>query len=639
MNDATQFFNGAAGAAGGLGIEDVFSTWLYTGNGSTQTITNGIDLSGEGGITWIKSRQNSGAGNDHIIATNGLNGVLRTNLTNGLSGNPGDLATLGSNGFSVNTSFSGGTWYYTNGPSIPYTSWTFRKAPKFFDVVTYTGNGSNRTIAHNLGSVPGCIIVKSTSQLDNWKVYHRSLTSNAYYILLDSTAAQSNAVDLWNSTTPTSTEFSIGSSGNINTNGATYVAYLFAHDAGGFGNSGNDSVVKCGTFTTNANSGVTGEIALGWEPQWVMMKCSGTTSNWIMVDVMRGFSQTMVEELRANTTDAAVPVSGHNIYPTATGFGIANSTLNPNQPWIYIAIRRGPMKTPTDATEVFKCEAVASDANNVTTGFPVDLAMDLSRVGNNQWLATRLTGQGGLSTNLTNQEAALFVSWWDSNTVMKGLFATNTSAVYELFRRAPGFFDVVAYMGTGVARTVPHNLGVEPELIIVKRRDSVRTWLVYAGSQGVSKYLILQQPDPVGTSANIWGSASPTSSVFGVSSDPGMNASGGTYIAYLFATLPGISKVGSYIGTGTTLDIDCGFTAGARFVLIKRTDSTGDWYVWDTARGIVSGNDPYLLLNSTAAEVTNTDHIDPLSSGFQVSSTAPDAINASGGSYIFLAIA
>jgi len=127
--------------------------------------------------------------------------------------------------------------------------------------------------------------------------------------------------------------------------------------------------------------------------------------------------------------------------------------------------------------------------------------------------------------------------------------------------------------------------------------------------------------------------------VFTVGSDNATNASSSTYIAYLFASCPGVSKVGSYTGTGTTLSVNCGFTAGARFVLIKRTDSTGDWYVWDTARGIVSGNDPYLLLNSTAAEVTSTDYIDPLSSGFQISSSAPAAINANGGSFIFLAIA
>ena len=112
-----------------------------------------------------------------------------------------------------------------------------------------------------------------------------------------------------------------------------------------------------------------------------------------------------------------------------------------------------------------------------------------------------------------------------------------------------------------------------------------------------------------------------------------------TYIAYLFATLAGVSKVGSYTGTGSNVDVDCGFSAGARFILIKRTDATGDWYVWDSARGIVAGNDPYLLLNSTAAEVTNTDYIDPLASGFTVTSSAPAALNASGGNYIFLAIA
>jgi len=102
--------------------------------------------------------------------------------------------------------------------------------------------------------------------------------------------------------------------------------------------------------------------------------------------------------------------------------------------------------------------------------------------------------------------------------------------------------------------------------------------------------------------------------------------------------LAGVSKVGKYIGTGTTLSVDCGFSTGARFILIKR-QGTGGWYVWDTARGIIAGSDPYLLLNSTAAEVTGTDYIQPLASGFTVTSSAPAALNASGGSYLFLAIA
>jgi hypothetical protein len=116
----------------------------------------------------------------------------------------------------------------------------------------------------------------------------------------------------------------------------------------------------------------------------------------------------------------------------------------------------------------------------------------------------------------------------------------------------------------------------------------------------------------------VWNDTAPTDSVFtlGVSNS---NQSGYNYIAYLFATLPGISKVFSVTkSSGSDASVDCGFSAGPRFVMLKRTDSTGDWYIWDTERGIVAGNDPYLLLNSTAAEVTSTDYIDPTASGFTI---------------------
>ena len=107
----------------------------------------------------------------------------------------------------------------------------------------------------------------------------------------------------------------------------------------------------------------------------------------------------------------------------------------------------------------------------------------------------------------------------------------------------------------------------------------------------------------------------------------------------LFASQPGVSKVGSYSGTGSNIDVDCGFAAGARFILIKRTDSTGDWYVWDSMRGITYGNDPYLNLNNANTEVTDTDYIGPLNAGFTVTSNAPAELNEDGGTYLFLAIA
>lgn len=116
------------------------------------------------------------------------------------------------------------------------------------------------------------------------------------------------------------------------------------------------------------------------------------------------------------------------------------------------------------------------------------------------------------------------------------------------------------------------------------------------------------------------------------------NVSGRNYVAYLFATCPGVSKVGSYTGNGTNQTIDCGFTGGARFVLIKRTDSTGDWYVFDSARGIVAAADPYLKLNTTAAEVTTIDVVDTASSGFIVNQEANTNLNVNAATYIFLAV-
>jgi hypothetical protein len=627
-------------------VEDVFSTYLYTGNGSTQTITNGIDLAGEGGLVWVKSRSDSGAGNNHTLRTEGLSGLQFTNSTSAAQGSASDLITSTSSGFSVNTGFAGGTWYYTNGPSTPYASWTFRKAEKFFDVVTYTGDDTNRTIAHNLGSVPGCIIVKKTSGSASWNVYHRS-TGNTNVLFLNLTDAFAADSTRWNNTTPTATEFSLGTSDQVNQSGATYVAYLFAHDAGGFGDAGTDSVVKCGSYT--GNSATEGPfIDLGWEPQFLLLKAAGSTSPWVVVDNMRGLGATGGPYVLAdtvNTEAATVDFWRAN----ATGFQIREAAgLNQSGvSYIYIAIRRGPMKTPTDATEVFNA-VTQSTTGTFTAGFPVDLVFSLRRdaVTSTGGTGSRLTGNDKflrLKYLATDAEATATNVWnFGSNTEFYQNL-TAGSGVEHVFRRAPGFFDVVAYTGTNTSgqNAVSHNLGVTPELIIYKVRTGPATtgWYVYAQPLGVAKYLVLNTT-AASYSYSLSNGVSPTATAFYTTpGDSATSASGYTYIAYLFATLAGVSKVGSYTGTGTTLNVDCGFTAGARFILIKRTDSTGDWYVWDTARGIIAGNDPYLLLNSTAAEVTGTDYIDPLASGFQITSTAPAAINASGGTYIFLAIA
>jgi hypothetical protein len=625
----------SASAAPGAYVEDVFSTYLYTGNDSPQTITNGIDLAGEGGLVWLKNR--SVTSSHRLVDT--VRGALSTLFSDGASAAVSRTAPAADVDSFTSTGFVAGYFGSTGGHN--WASWTFRKAEKFFDVVTYTGNGvAGRTVAHSLGSVPGVVIIKRTDAVNPWHVWHRSATSPESnwwhnYLLLNST----NAAASWTTgllSQPTSSNIELGNGSNVNASGGTYVAYLFAHDAGGFGDAGTDNAISCGSVTSTAG-GTIPTVDLGFEPQWILYKNATSAWNWEIWDNMRGWSissngNATANALKPNLSDAES--SGTTAFtPTATGF-YSNANFGASQTFIYIAIRRGPMRAPTSGTEVFAASTAAAGTLFATGITSLDAAFIVNRTinGGSRSFFSRLAASRGLDPTSTATEAnyGTAISWDLNNAFYQSAIG---SSVQWLFRRAPGFFDVVCTEGSG-ATPQTHNLGAAPEMMIVKFRNGADWWYVYHKDMGTNYGIQLQATDAKSTSAGIWNNTAPTSTQFVANI-----GSATTYVAYLFASAPGVSKVGSYTGTGTTLSIDCGFTAGARFVLIKRTDSTGDWYVWDTARGIIAGNDPYLLLNSTAAEVTGTDYIDPLSSGFQISSTAPAAINASGGAYIFLAIA
>ena len=653
VRDVVQAAAGVGG--GGEYVEDVFSTYLYTGNGSTQTITNGIDLDGEGGLVWFKPR-NTGNNHNLIDSARGINKFLISNATNaeGTAGAGYGVTSFNTTGFTLGSPWTSST----NTTSTTYASWSFRKSPKFFDVVTWTGDAvAGRAIPHNLGSVPGSIFIKPLSIGYEWNVWHRSLTAG-YTLSLSNTAGELGPFVniLGNDTSyvaPTSTNFTLGSDGEVNGSGQTYVAYVFAHDAGGFGDDGLQNVISCGSYT---GTGVVGnEVTLGFEPQWLLVKSSSLSENWWLVDVMRGMpveDYTGAKGLRPNTSNTEATPFG--LYPTATGFVLADGggAINQNNAtYIYIAIRR-PMKTPESGTEVFAPVTRDSSVGGVNyyTGFPVDLAIYNARTAPGGYAHARLTAANRLQTVNTNAEISGDAVDFNSNVgYQPGTGSTTTNALTWNFRRAPSVFDVVCYTGTGSARTVAHNLAAVPELLIFKNRVDTGGygWYTfsppYLSAPSATPYWNYLQLQSTGATLD-WGNSSgiaatPTSTTVSLGTANALNKSGSGNVLYLFATCPGVSKVSSYSGTGADLNVDCGFSAGARFILIKRTDSTGDWYVWDSVRGIAAGNDPYLLLNSTAAEVTSTDYIDPLASGFTVTSSAPAALNASGGTYIFLAIA
>jgi len=637
----------AAGNAAGEAtyVDDVFSTYLYTGNSSTQTITNGIDLAGEGGMVWVKNR---GAANSHRIfdtvrGSSNPSNFLDSASTNAQNTGSTDLITsFNSSGFNLG---DGGVT--VNSSSNTYASWTFRKAEKFFDVVTYTGDGvAGRTVAHNLGSVPGMVIVKSTSAAYNWMALHRSMSANDY-IRLNSTSGAQAAADVWNSTAPTSTVFTVGTNINTNESGQTYVAYLFAHNAGGFGQSGSENVISCGSYTGNGSSL---NVNLGYEPQWILVRRSSSSDNWRIFDNMRGVATNGVDaNLFANLSNAEL-ASDDRIDFNATGFTAKLINNETSETYIYIAIRR-PMKPPSSGTEVFSPYNTTSislaDAGSMgngvgatamyNMGFVTDAIFQKNKSSATDWYeGSRLQGNKYLIPNLTSAEASSVGLFWDSNKA--ALSYSGTYGTYG-FKRASGFFDVVCYTGTGVARTVAHNLTVAPELMIVKARSGADTWKVYVSYLTAAYALSLNetvQKELQG--ASLWNSTDPTSSVFSLGTGNASNANNNTFVAYLFASYPGVSKVGSYTGNGSSQTINCGFTSGARFVLIKATSTTGNWIVADSARGINGSTDPALYLNSTAAEVTGFDWIDADSSGFIVNETATIAANTNGVSYIFLAV-
>ena len=648
MSVANKLLQAAAGNAGeAVYVDDVFSCFLYEGNATSRSIVNGIDLADKGGLVWTKNRDDA---YDHnfVDSARGLTNspYIRSN-TNGSQGTDGGgITAFNSNGYTVGNS---GSWN-ANGNS--HVSWTFAKQEKFFDIVTYTGDGTtSRTVNHNLGSVPGMIMIKKTDSQSNWSVYHRGSPVNAsgkrYNLKLNVDNAAGDS-DFW-PTTPTSTQFFLGDSdAGVNASGGTYVAYLFGHNEAEYGQNSDEAIIYCGNYT---GSGSTGKfVDLGFEPQWVLVKNTDAGTPWVLIDTMRG----MVVDgdgVRLLADQDVAEVSGASYFaPRPTGMEVTqqNTYVNTSgQNYVYMAIRR-PNKPASEfaATDLYTAAYMTSGPPLWNSNFPVDNGWYKQRAGTGSsvYLFSRLTDGGYMQTHSTGTEASAGAGQFDFQDGWYNSDQSATTYISWMFRRAKGFFDVVTYNGTGSDRTQTHNLGVAPELILIKRRGpSNADWVWYVGPLGAGKYMYGDSGAEL-SSTTIWSNTAPTASVFSLGNQGGggtyrINGSGSTYIAYLWATVAGISKIGSYTGTGSDLNVDCGFSAGARFVLIKRTDSTGDWYLFDSLRGIVAGNDEYALLNTAAADVTNTDYIDPLSSGFTVTSSAPAGLNASSGTYIFLAIA
>ena len=626
---------GTAASGDPVYVEDVFSTHLYTGTGSDLAINNGLDLSGEGGLVWVKSRVTRG--HSFYDTVRGTNSLISSNNTNGAA-TVGQYITYNNNGFTLtsqnNDQYSG----------EEYCSWTFRKQEGFFDVVTYTGDGTSaRTISHNLGCKPGMIMVKRTDSSADWRVWHRYSQLSYSYGVLNSTAGFTNTGGdnaAFYDANGNASNFTLGQGSRVNDtneNGATYIAYLFAgqgdSDSQIFGDDGDEAIIKCGYYTTDG-TGVSSAIDIGFEPQWMIAKRSDSTSDWILIDNMRGWpvvGSGTCAVLEANDSAAE---STSSMAINSKGFE-DQGCFDANTTIIYMAIRRGPMKEPSAGTDVYNYQTRGGGGSGPPAYIfphPVDWFLQRELGGTDDWYTSSRLIQGKYLK--ADEDDAT------TNSTFRGIFdfqngfadgaGTASSQIAYAWRRYPKVFDVVAYAGGGGNDDITHNLGVTPELIIVKATNAAESWAVQAASPAYPKVAFLDTTSAFQTNSQF--SAAPTATVFKVANSGNTNQSGYNYVALLFASLDGISKVGTYTGTGSAINVDCGFSGGARWVMVKRTDASADWYIVSSGRGFGK----HLKVDSDADE-SSTAVLDTLSAGFTVRSDAGNDLNANGGTYIYLA--
>lgn len=303
----------------------------YTGTGATRSIT-GVGFTPD--LTWIKNR-NSTQSHKWTDSVRGTSNSLISNTTGDEVSESG-VTSFDTDGFTIGSVTSG-----YNTLNNTYVGWNWKKGvTPGFDIVTYTGNGANRTISHGLGAVPHFMIVKArtTASTDQgWAMYHRNLTSAAYYKRLDGDPPGSQTLDatVWNSTAPTSTVFSVGTSALTNTNNDTYVAYLFTEIIG---------FSRFGSYVGNASSNGP-FVWCGFRPKYILCMYTGSAA-YAIFDSVRETYNALVYALASN--QAAEPAAGGrgSVDFLSNGFKLRNSdgAVNAGSTYTFAAFAESPFK-------------------------------------------------------------------------------------------------------------------------------------------------------------------------------------------------------------------------------------------------------------------------------------------------------
>lgn len=643
----------AAGNSSTPYIEDLYNAHEYTGTGASLDVVTGIDLSDGNGVIWIKRLDASGS--QYLFDTvNGVGKYITLDNEDAQSTDATTLTAFNANGFTLGTSA------LVNTLGANYIAYTFKTQRRFVDLKGYVGTGTTQNISHDLTVTPGVIVVKNlTSASTPPVVYHKDI-GNTGALYLSTAQSVNTSSFFWNNASPTPSRFTVGTTTFTNETGSNFIALLFADDPDGSFGDGSNGLISCGSYT---GDGVTGRLLdIGVEPQFWLSKAN-QTEYWIQMSTLRHMHYGHARILNPNVPDAEFSgATGTTVmWPDKNqNIGFAAATVGFNETGVtyyYMAVRSGPMKFTNTGTDVFAMDTRGSTGSGVAPAyrstFTVDMALhrDVSTTAG-LTLGSRKRPDYGQQTNTTASFPTTLVSdanysfaysnGWNAQTT------TDSNDYSWMFRRAAGVFDHQFYTGNGISATgIRHNLRVKPQLMIIRSRyDTTDTenWIVHVdpqitGSANNNDTLTLNTSNswtsPV---SDYFGNTLPTRTHFYVGTHPSVNYVLWFYEAFLFGTTKGVSKVGGYTGNGSTQTIDCDFTTGARFILIKRYDDTGSWYIWDSVRGIVSGNDPFIEMNTTAAQDSSTDSVDPDNSGFIVNQNATTNINVNAAEYVFFAI-
>ncbi len=334
-----------------------FQTKLYTGNGSTQSITLDGDENMQPDFVWIKQRN---AGSTYHWLADVIRGVtkyLSSNVSSAEATETTQITSFDSDGFSL------GNKTNTNDNSDTYVAWNWKAGTSFtndasatgvgshdssgsinttagFSIMTYTGTGSTTTLGHGLGVVPKWIIVKNRGRVKDWCVYHVSLGETHKIELNDSQAASDdNAV--WNDTAPTSSVFTVGPSDErTNASSDTYVAYCFAEKKG---------YSKFGSYTGNGNADGT-FVYTGFKPAFVIQKVTNTTAQWNMHDSVRDPFNQVNRLLYPSNSNAEENNISDQMDFLSNGFKFKNTGAASNgsgNTYIYMSFAESPFVTST----------------------------------------------------------------------------------------------------------------------------------------------------------------------------------------------------------------------------------------------------------------------------------------------------